>query len=243
MRYSLLFLMMLLLSFKIMAFEKIIKGESVAIGNGTAYTYVIYDEKNCPRSLGVALSKSALKALPETDSSYTLKLPGIIKLPPYKDVVINWNAHGHEPTDIYGIPHFDFHFYAISETERNSIMCMDQDNALCLKQPGSEYLPAYYVPTPAGVSMMGWHWLDSRSPELHGARFTSTFIYGYYNAKVIFVEPMITREFLLDHGTVNAEIPMPDKFAISGYYPQNYILKYDEEMSVYRIILKNLKKF
>jgi hypothetical protein len=100
----------------------------------------------------------------------------------------------------------------------------------------------YYVPTPEGVPMMGWHWLDSRSPELNGERFTSTFIYGYYNAKMIFLEPMITREFLLDHGKVNAELSLPKKFAYKGFYPKNYLVKYDSEMKVHRIVLKDLVK-
>lgn len=242
MKLSFLVLSLFLSSFSLYAHEKILKGESVSVGKGVAYTYIVYDYKDCPRSIGVALSEDALKELPETDAAFLLKLPKGISLPPYKEVMLNWNAHGHEPIDIYGIPHFDFHFYGISDSERTKIMCMDQDNTLCLKQPDSDYVPQYYVPTPAGVPMMGWHWLDSRSPELHGARFTSTFIYGYYDAKIIFLEPMITREFLMGHGSVNAELSMPKKFAYPGYYPKNYFVKYDDEMKVYRIVLKNLVK-
>ena len=242
MKFLVLIFSLLFSSFSINAHEKIIRGEKVSIGNGSAYTYILYDSKDRPHSLGVALSREALSKLPKIDSSYTLKLPKEINLPPYKEVVINWNAHGHEPQDIYGIPHFDFHFYGISQAKRESITCMDQDNAICMKQPDSDYIPMYYVPTPAGVPMMGWHWLDSRSPELHGERFTSTFIYGYYDAKIIFLEPMITREFLLAHGHVNAELPMPKKVALKGYYPKNYLLKYDSDMKLYHIVLKNLIK-
>ncbi len=242
MKSSLISLALLLTSFSLMAHERIIKGKNVSLGKGVAYSYVVYDSKHCVRSLGVALTKNALEGLPIIDSSITLKLPHGIHLPPYKEIIINWNPKGHEPEAIYGIPHFDFHFYGITETERKTIKCMDEDNALCLKQPESDSIAPYYVPTPVGVPMMGWHWVDSRSPELHGQRFTSTFIYGYYNAKLIFSEPMITREFLLAHGSVNAELPRPEKYAIPGYYPKNYYVKYDSEIKVYRIVLKNLIK-
>lgn len=227
-------------SLNLHAHERIQKGEKISLGKGWAYTYIAYDFKNRPKSLGVVLTEGALKSLPHVDTSYLLKLPKGVTLPPYKEVMLDWNAHGHEPADVYDIPHFDFHFYAITKKTRQAIKCMDEDNALCLKQPAADYIPAYYIPTPAGVPMMGWHWLDSRSPELQGDRFTSTFIYGYYDAKIIFLEPMITREFLLSHGHVNAELPLPKKFAFNGYYPKKYNVHYDAKTKIYRIALNNL---
>ncbi|MGZ3806998.1 MAG: hypothetical protein ACXVCE_02845, partial [Bacteriovorax sp.] len=114
MRSSFLLFGFLFYSFASSADVEIKRGEEVVIGKGRAYTYVVYDG-HCPRSLGVALTKEALEDLPLVDSEYLLKLPKNVELPPFKEVIINWNPHGHEPTDIYGIPHFDFHFYSINE--------------------------------------------------------------------------------------------------------------------------------
>jgi hypothetical protein len=221
--------------------DTIEKSEKVKIGNGWAYTYVLYKHGHVPSSVGIALSESAMQGLPLSDTEYSLHLPRHSQVSPYKEIVINWNPHGHEPTEIYGLPHFDFHFYFIPAGQRHTIKCMDGD-ALCLKQPPSDQIAPYYVPAPAGVPMMGWHWLDSRSPELHGEKFTATLIEGYYNAKMIFVEPMITREFILGNGTVNKMISLPEKVAFKGFYPGRYTLGHDGAEKVYRIVLKDLKK-
>ena len=233
-------LVLLISSFFNQAFSHDLEGEKVLIGRGYARSFVHLNAKLEPSSIGVILSREALDALPKVDQNYSLKLPIQIAVAPYKEIVINWNAQGHEPTDIYGIPHFDFHFYGISKEQRNSIMCSGGDVEICTREPTDDYIPAYYIPTPAGVPMMGWHWLDSRSPELNGKRFTSTFIYGYYNGELIFSEPMITREFLLSNGSVNRVLPTPLKYAINGYYPKKYILNYDASKKVYRVVLKDL---
>lgn len=66
---------------------------------------------------------------------------------------------------------------------------------------------------------MGKHWVDSTSPELNGQPFTQTFIYGTYNGKVTFYEPMITLDFLKDNDSFVRSIPQPEKFRKTGYYP------------------------
>ncbi|MDG0816300.1 DUF5602 domain-containing protein [Bdellovibrio svalbardensis] len=204
-------------------------GSGVAVGKGLFRTYIEVDRDKKPVSLGVSLTGGALDGLPDTEHeyAYVLSLPEAYKLPPYEHVLLNWNPHGHEPQEIYGAPHFDFHFYMMSNEDRMKITCTGDDEAPCMKQPAPDYLPQYYAPTPAGVPMMGWHWFDTRSPEFHGQPFTSTFIYGFYNGQVNFVEPMITREFLLNHGSVDADVPMPNKVAKSGYYPSRYMVSYD----------------
>lgn len=215
-------------------------GTAVPIGNGQARSYVEVDDDEMPMALGLALSGAALEGLPSTEHmyDYILSLPEDFKLPPFEHVMINWNPHGHEPTEIYGAPHFDFHFYTISNEDRLKITCTGDDQNVCIKMPAADYIPPYYAATPAGVPQMGWHWYDPRSPEFHGQPFTSTFIYGFYNAQMIFLEPMITRDFLLSKGTVDADIPMPAKVNKSGLYPGHYSLNYDAVQDLYLIALK-----
>jgi len=217
-----------------------LKGKKVSIGHGFAQSFVRFNYHHEPTSVGIILSKEALDGLSNTDQSYSLNMPAEANIPPYKEIYIDWNAHGHEPTGIYDIPHFDFHFYGISKQERENIMCTGTDAEICTRMPDQDSKAPFYIPTPAGVPMMGWHWLDSRAPELNGKRFTSTFIYGYYNGKLIFSEPMITREFLLAKGTVNHELPVPKNYAINGHYPKKYTVNFDATKNVYRIVLKEL---
>ena len=214
-------------------------GEEVSVGQGMARSYVEVDDANEPLSLGISLTGGVLNGLPDQmhQYDYMLPLPKIVCLPPYKYAMLNWNPHGHDPVEIYGKPHFDFHFYTIPNDVREKITCTGDDEATCMKMPSSDYIPAYYSPTPAGVPMMGWHWFDTRSGEFHGQPFTSTLIYGFYDGKVAFVEPMITREFLQSHGTVDADIPAPAKVADDGYYPQHYNLDYDSVQDRFMIRL------
>lgn len=219
----------------------IVYGNPVAVGQGTVQSYVQMDSGGQAQSLGVVLSEGALEGLPENDvSQYTLQLPSVVNLPPYNHIMVEWNPHGHEPDPIYGLPHFDFHFYFISEETRKAISCQGDDVAACMTQPLPEKLPSFYVPTPAGVPEMGWHWVDSRSPEFNGQTFTATYLYGYYGGNMIFLEPMITRDFLLKQQCFEADVPLPQVVPAAGYYPQSYAMSFNKNLKMYFIRLRNL---
>lgn len=207
-----------------------------ALGHGTVRTFVEMGDKGEPAQVGVFLSEGALDKLPDTDREIVLPLPQGTGFSLFENVVINWNAHGHDPKEIYGVPHFDFHFYLIPESVRMSIKCDAGDKA-CKAQPAPQYLPPQYGPTPDGVPMMGWHWVDLTSPEFHGKPFTSTFIYGYYDAKLAFLEPMITREFLAQKTRFSAPIRQPQAFQREGSYPRSYATDYDDQLHGTRVAL------
>ena len=149
-----------------------------------------------------------------------------------KHVFLNWNPAGHEPPGIYDLPHFDFHFYLVPDAERVASTDMAKINI----QPAADYVPANHM-AGAPVPQMGLHWLDLASPELSGAKFTQTFIYGSYDGKVTFIEPMITKEFLLNTTNFERSIPQPAKYQRAGYYPTKMrIIKHDR---VTEVILDN----
>src|SRR5665811_944956 len=84
--------------------------------------------------------------------------------------------------------------------------------------------PTSYIIEGATVPQMGTHWLDPfHSPELHGAPFTYTMIYGSNNGNVIFLEPMITRSFLVSGNSADIMFPQPSNFSPSATnYPTWY---------------------
>lgn len=85
---------------------------------------------------------------------------------------------------------------------------------------------------------MGAHWIDPYSPEFHPPSiFTSTFIYGSYNANVIFYEPMITLDYLLNGGGATFPIKQPAAFAQTGQYPTQYSIRYDSQSKDYLVSL------
>jgi hypothetical protein len=77
---------------------------------------------------------------------------------------------------------------------------------------------------------MGNHLLDSQSPEIKDSLpFTRTFIYGAYEGRLIFWEPMITLDFLQQTTDACMEIRQPESFQRAGYYPTQYCVRQDRQ--------------
>jgi hypothetical protein len=196
---------------------------------------------------------------------YILDLPAQNPTP-YKFVQFDWNPAGHEPPGVYDLPHFDFHFYRVPLSVRNSIVPSDPQFATkAAAYPAEAFRAPFYIDaaTPAGappaavtVPQMGLHWLDVRSPELQGMSgkpeafkpFTKTYIYGSWNGEFIFDEPMITRAYLLAKKTATdsavrdeiVPISTQPKYALSGFYPNAYRITYDAATKEYRVALTQL---
>lgn len=227
--------------------------------------------------LGVALSPTALEGLPapmamppgnsdghaHVDThEYLLPLPARNSTP-FKFMELDWNPQGHEVQGIYTVPHFDFHFYTISKAERDQIVPTDsQFQQKADNLPPDARRPQFFstltppgAPTPA-VPKMGVHWIDVRSPEIQALMghpelakpFTTTFIYGSWNGGFTFVEPMVTRDFILGRRTAATPaqrdsviaIPMGGQVSPAGLYPAAYRVAWDDEAKEYRIALTQL---
>ncbi len=246
------------------AAPRVVYGSSQALGDGVARTYVVLDAAGKPSSVGVALSEAALTNLPShipgpgpAAATLWLTMPTEAPSTGFDHVMLDWNPAGHEPEHVYTHPHFDFHFYQITQPEVMAIMPTDPQWAeKAGSLPGAEFIPTGYasahvlggVPAAAAaVPMMGLHWLDTSSPELQpppaNHQFTETFIYGSYDGEFIFIEPMITKAYIESlKGTpgMSRAVPTATKVAKPGYYPAAYSIKYDSASAEYRIALDQL---
>src|SRR5574338_700656 len=108
-------------------------------------------------------------------------------------------------------------------------------------------------PTLRPMPRMGTHWVDLRTPELQGLLghpeayrpFTTTFLFGSWDGRFIFDEPMITRAFILGRKTASApasrdsviELPLPARSSRAGMHPGAYHVTYDAQTREYRIAL------
>lgn len=210
-------------------------GESVVLCHGTAQSFVTKDANGNPESVGFTFTEDALKDLPGTDFMTTIPLPkdnGTL----VDHISVDFNAHGHEPPGIYDLTHFDFHFYMISEAEQNMIIIGPEMEVL----PGAEFVPTDYQPGPGGVPQMGKHWSDVTSKEFNGQKFDHTFIFGSYNGKFIFYEPMVTLAFLQSKQNFIDAIKPQAKVQREGYYPQAYKINYDATKKLYTVTLDQL---
>lgn len=237
-------------------------GPPTKVGNGMARAYVVTDSRQgeAPLELGIALDASALQGLPNTQMMYMylLELPALAP-EPYQLVELDWNPGGHPPPGVYTVPHFDFHFYTISLAERNAIVPSDPDFAAEANNlPTGAFVPPFYAvlagpgQTAADIAVpqMGVHWSDVRSPELQALLgnpagfqpFTRTFIYGSWNGRFTFYEPMVTLEYLLSNPDVTTSIPVPASYPEAGYFPTSYKVTYDAQAKEYRVALTGLTK-
>ena len=243
---------------------RVVYGNAQTLGNGTARVFVTLDQHKKPASIGVAITESAMTGLPmnpvppsPSAATLTLDLPKEAKGSGYDHVMLDWNPNGHEPDHVYTHPHFDFHFYTISEKERMSIMPNAPDfEARAARVPDAKFAPPGYVAAnalmnapaaAATIPMMGLHWIDGAAHELHGQLFTTTFLWGSYDGKFIFIEPMITKAYIESAKTAPSnELVMalgaPRTYQRPGYYPAAYAVRYDPAAKEYLISLDGLKE-
>ena len=198
----------------------VFNGAEVTMFGGKAKTWTKL-VNGVPQQLAISINDASMNSLPTDGVEFetALDLPAQSSFAPFNHVAVDWNPHGHEPDGIYNVPHFDFHFYMISKEEQMSIPLYEKDSVKFKNYPAAEYMPANYVPIPGGVPAMGTHWVDVTSSELKGQSFTQTFLYGSYNGKVSFYEPMITLAFLKNNPTFQRAIPQPASVMQTGYYP------------------------
>jgi hypothetical protein len=107
-----------------------------------------------------------------------------------------------------------------------------------MKPPAEGYLPANYAkPGGTTVPQMGSHWIDPASHEFHGRQFDQTFIYGTWDGRVIFHEPMITKAYLERRSDDVFDIATPTRYAEAGWYPSGYRVWYVAQAEEYRVAL------
>ncbi len=125
------------------------------------------------------------------------------QLTPFEHITLNWNPHGHLPAFL--VPHFDFHFYMISNEERMAIPeYSTETSALFNNLPTAGYMPANYG-TPPGQGgvypRMGKHWLPFNLPAY--LPFSEIMVLGSFDGEYIFMEPMVELNYLLNFQEIN----------------------------------------
>ncbi|SDB27365.1 hypothetical protein SAMN03097699_0435 [Flavobacteriaceae bacterium MAR_2010_188] len=212
-------------------------GPTQPMGNGVVRSSVTLTKDGVPSQIALVFSEKALSKL--GSESFELMLPLHNKA---NDLVIDhialgWNPMGHEPDFLYAIPHFDIHFYWITEEEQ--MMMTNAKMAAVI--PADQYVPMTYFPTDGYVPQMGKHWLSGAADELiPGNIFDKTYIFGSYDGDFIFQEAMITRDYFLGKSfPESTPIFQPQDYAISGYYPTSYSITYDSVKKLYTVSLDN----
>lgn len=210
-------------------------GNFVNVGNGKARSFIVNNPDGSVKQIGFNFSEEALDGLPSQNTMYVLPMPADNKTQ-INHISFDYAPHGHAPEHVYDVPHFDVHYYMISEAEKNAITLTDPKIDIL---PPATSIPKNYAPGP-NEAKMGKHWVDTTSQEFHGKDFTSTFIYGSYNGKFIFLEPMIAVSYLRTKPNVNLAVNRLGAVQLTGLYPQEYAIQWEKERREYTVALNDL---
>lgn len=221
------------------SWERTFYSSTQQLGEGRVQAWIKENKDGEPTSVGISISEGALTNLPDQMTGIVLSLPKNKGKNFYTHVMLDWNPQGHEPPQIYGLPHFDVHFYIVSNEERLAMLPQNIDKFENLPAPA--YVPAGYVRGPGFVPQMGVHWINLASPEWSGSMFTKTFIWGSYDGEFVFWEPMFTLNYLLTQPDDVVDLTQPGLFSRNGYYPAKYEISWSPFAREYTIALLDLQ--
>jgi len=190
-----------------------------------------FDAQKHPTSIALTIPAALVAALPEkrSEAVYLMSDAGFVQ-----SANLQWHPMGHEPAHVYDVPHFDVHFYTITEAVRQSIVPGAAAGAVV---PKDEYLPPNSLLVPGFVPGMGMHDVQKSQPEMSGGPFTVSPLIGYWNGEIAFFEVMFSKDWLQSKHSVVADFPQPVAVKERGYYPTKYRVSYDGAQDAYTVAL------
>jgi hypothetical protein len=171
----------------------------------------------------------------------TIPLPDVARTASgFDNLTVYWEAHGHPPAAFLA-PHFDFHFNAVSAADLAAIDCSDLTKPARLSPRYA--LPDVPVPemgTLVGLCVPGMGMHSMPAADLRATSFSKTMVFGYYHARPIFLEPMLTRELLLRRRSFALAVPHVPGQPITVRAPTEFRAIYDRGTESYRFVFSGL---
>ncbi len=163
----------------------------------------------------------------------------------FDHVMLDWNPNGHDPEILYGAPHFDMHFYT-TDADREVDPAAPDFAERAARLPEPEYVPQGYIPTTRTArrehGAVHGHALDGRRRrrDPRSFEFTEVLLNGSWDGEFIFIEPMMTREWLATKPSLQEVVKQPSSYQRTGYYPTVYTVDFDEQAGEYVVALSGL---
>jgi hypothetical protein len=201
---------------------RVVYGSALALGQGSARTYVALDHEGVPVTFGVAVAEGALAHEP-TAATLMLPVPATVRWAGYDHVLLEWQPRVDDPAPSQ--PRLAFRFYTSAESGEARV----------------RHEPVGHARLPDGVSAAGAH--GDTTIEIDGRRFTRTFIYGAFDGQFVAFEPVITAATLAAaraNGQSTEILTLPGSHAGSGRYATSYAVAYDAAAREYRVALHAL---
>ena len=99
-------------------------GPSQPLGNGTVKTFVTLDDAGSPPKSVYGSRRphwTVYLRTPVLAEMVMLAFPDQAARTAFNHVMLNWNPQGHEPPELFGKPHFDFHFDMVDMSTMQAI--------------------------------------------------------------------------------------------------------------------------
>jgi hypothetical protein len=177
-----------------------------------------------------------------------LKLPDAVRAQSgLTHLTVFWESMGHPPGPFL-TPHFDFHFYTMSQADRDAIDCGDLNKPATLAE--GYVLPDIALPPPMVeltktetlvglcVPKMGMHSLQANLME-GSDPFRGTMVLGYWKSGLIFIEPMISKAMLMEKKAF--DLPIPSIPGRAEAYPRTFRADYNAEKNAYRFAFSGFR--
>jgi hypothetical protein len=201
-------------------------GPQEQVGEGHARTFFTVSHSGIPQEIGVIFTDEALSGLPSVNTIYPLEFHNkALEATLFEHVALGLSAGGHglPPSGRIG-PHMDVRFFMMTQEERLAIPAPPAPGFDVAPPPG--YLPANYALN-AAVAQIGRHWGENIFTA--GTTVNHTMIYGTWNGKLTFINPIVTLTTLASGQSYSVNYPQPQFFAKHGYYPTRYNIYEDDK--------------
>ena len=215
-------------------------GATQQVSGNPVYTFGTLDQQEGVLEVGASVPLPVFQAPPAAAGAGPAGAIAVIRFPPeiYSATVfdhfeLHWEPAGHPPAGTFDVPHFDFHFYGITEQEVAAIQ--PPDTAV----PAANRVPAGYTYPGVGecVPQMGVH----ASPDLLPNPFEKVMILGYFGGKMTFIEPMVTQAYLVARNNFALDVPRPQVLGRATNYPTQFRATYNAGTNAYDFVFSNFE--
>ncbi|GAC1433179.1 MAG: DUF5602 domain-containing protein [Candidatus Velthaea sp.] len=199
--------------------------------NAGATPTVTFDSQKRPTMIGLTIPAKLIDSLPvqRSEAIYAMQDAGLVQ-----SANLQWHPLGHDPAHVYDVPHFDVHFFTITESVRQTIVPGAVAGTIL---PAKEYLIPDGILAPGFVPGMGMHNIPKSQPEFSGGTFSVSPIVGYWNGDIAFFEVMFTKAWMQQKSGTVGIFPQPVSVKQHGSYPTKYSVSYDKAKDVYQVAL------
>lgn len=226
-------------------------GEQAYYGDGTIRAYGLTDDNGALIECGVIFEEKALQNLPKTPPvnleqyfTASMNFPAVVtEQTGFQHMTCDYYPYGHNPMGIFDVEQIDFYFHYASEAERLKIGANAADSTRYKMDLPAGTLPptfidAVYWPT------IGTHLVNVASPTFAVPPFQTEQLYGKYDGKLSFIEPMISLGLIrsVTSGSKSYDIFQPGIYPKPGkLYPKKYNVSRDASGN-YRFSLSDFEK-